>query len=94
MNDTHYYIPNIPSNCLNSLFYVTGLLFEQVPGRYYLPLMEGEYSIFPKDGLQMINMRTNGTMNVYSHSNMAVKNCDLLIDLGYLRVFFGRYNSR
>lgn len=50
MNDTHYYIPEIPSNCVNSLFYVTGLLFEQIPGRYYLPLMEGEYSIFSKDG--------------------------------------------
>lgn len=39
-------------------------------------------------------MRTNGTLNVYSHKNIAVRNSDILIDFGFLRVFYGRYNPR
>lgn len=72
MNDTHYYIEQIPDIYTQSTFYVSGLLFEQVPGRYYLPLLEGEYGVYSKEGEQWINMRTNGTLNVYSHKNIAV----------------------
>jgi len=39
-------------------------------------------------------MRTNGTLNVYSHKNIAVWNSDILIDFGFLRVFYGWYNPR
>lgn len=45
MNDVHYYIPQVPS-CPNASFYVSGLQFEQTPGRYLLPCGEGEYSIY------------------------------------------------
>ena len=39
-------------------------------------------------------MKTNGSGNIYSHGNIGVKFADVVIDLGFLRVFWGRYSSQ
>jgi len=61
-----------------------------------LPCGEGEYSVYtdPSDpDWQKINMRTNGSGNIYSHGNIGVKFADIVIDTGFLRFFWGRYSS-
>lgn len=68
MNDVHYYLGDLPE-IPGVRMLISGLSFESVTGRYLLPLGEGEYSVYTKDGSSRINMRTNGTNHVYSHPN-------------------------
>lgn len=91
MNDVHYYLKSVPS-CPQASFYVSGLQFEQTPGRYLLPCGEGEYSIYTDPSapeVQKVNMKTNGSGNIYSHGNIGLTFADVVIDMGYLRFFWG-----
>lgn len=91
MNDVHYYLEDLPE-IPGVRMLISGLSFESVTGRYLLPLGEGEYSVYTKDGSSRINMRTNGTNHVYSHPNRQILNSEICIDFGHLRVFWGRYS--
>lgn len=66
MNDSHYYIDNLP---LNGWAYLSGGLFHPVPGTYELPLHQGRYVLYGArhdDQFKLhVTMNTRGTTQFY-----------------------------
>lgn len=81
--DVAYYLGDVRFERPRSTLYACHAEFPAIFGRYYLPYMEGEYTIRGEDGLLRVAMKTQGAGNVYTHPAVTTSRPEVVIRHGW-----------